>query len=185
MYSRASVIWTVMRTFSPNVSVVMPVIVARPGAPRLSVGGGDPAGRVTLQPPHHRAIVRMPMNTPERRWERFTCLSFLLVLAPQRERKRLGDEFILRIQILFLDDEAVILDCHDFATILAHIGLKGSKVTLAIRRLNECLPTQLTPNDSYKFQGRKIEAFERPKRSFRLAWLGTQHIRRCFLQQRF
>jgi hypothetical protein len=118
VYSIASVIWTVMRTFSPNVSVVIPVIMARPGVPRLSAGGGAPAGRVTLQPPHHRAIVRMPMNTPERRWERFTCLSFLLVLTPKRERERLGDELVLRIQILFLNDKAVILDCDDFATIL-------------------------------------------------------------------
>src|SRR4029434_9418252 len=126
----------------------------------------------------------MPTNTPERRWERFTCLSFLLVLAPKRERKRFGDELVLRVQILFLDDEAVILDCDDFATVLSHICFQGSKVTLAIRRLNKCLPTKLTPNDSHQFQGRKIEAFERPEWSFRQAWLGTQHIRRYFLHQR-
>src|SRR5215831_8551404 len=110
----------------------------------------------------------MLMNTPERQWE----------------RKRLGDELVLRVQILFLDDEAVILDCDDFTTVLSHIGFKGSKVALAIRRLNERLPTQLTPNDSHKFQGRKIKAFEGPKRSFRLAWLGTQHIRWGVLHQR-
>src|SRR5438093_8094281 len=125
----------------------------------------------------------MPMNTPERRWEKFTCLSFLLVLTPQRESKRLGDELVLRIEILFLDDEAVILDRDDFATVLSHICLKGSKVTLAIRRLNERLPTKLTPNDSDKFQGGKIEAFERSKGSFRLTWLGTQHIRRSVFHQ--
>ena len=89
------------------------------------------------------------MNTPERRWERFTCLSFLLVLAPQRDRKRLGDELVLRVQILFLDHQVIILDRDDFATVFPHIRLKGSKVTLAIRRLNERLPTQLTPNDSH------------------------------------
>src|SRR5262249_11752097 len=103
VYSIASVIWTVMRTFSPNVSVLIPVITARLGAPWLSARGGDSAGCVTLQPTHHRAVVRMPMNTPERRWERFTCLSFLFVLAPKRERKRFGDELVFRVQILFLD----------------------------------------------------------------------------------
>src|SRR5262249_48145310 len=102
-------------------------------------------------PPDHRAVVRMPMNTPERRWERFTCLSFLLVLAPQRERKRLRDELVLRVQILFFDHEAVILDCDDFATVLAHICFLSSKVTLAIKRLNERLPTKPTPNDSHQF----------------------------------
>src|SRR5215510_5844653 len=85
VYSTTAVVCTTMRTFSANVSVIIPVITARPGVSCFPAVGRDADGGVTLQPPHHRVIVNMLMNTPGRRGERFTCLSFLLVLASKRD----------------------------------------------------------------------------------------------------
>src|SRR5439155_5664814 len=119
-----------------DVSAVLPVIVACSGTPRLSAVGGGTADFRTLQPPQHRATVRMPMHTLERREAKFTCLSFLLVLAPQWDGKRLGDDLVLCVQVFLLDHQAIVLDRNDFATVFPHVRIECRKVTLPIRRLN-------------------------------------------------
>src|SRR5439155_12630326 len=98
--------------------------------------GMSPDGGVTLQAPHHRTMVSILMNTPGRRGERFTCLSFLLVLAPKRDIEGFRDFLTLRIHIEFLDHELIVLDRNDLAAVLPHVGINCRKVTLTVRGLN-------------------------------------------------
>src|SRR5262249_51539117 len=121
-------------TVSASVSVLLPVVAARPGASRYSAVDGGTAAVGTLQPPQPRATVSTTLHTPKRRWERFTCLSFLL--GPKRDGKHLRDNLVLCVQVLLLDDQAVVLDRNDFAIVFPHVRIKGSKVAFPIRRLN-------------------------------------------------
>jgi len=76
------------------------------------------------------------MHTSKRRWETFIWLSFLFVLAPQRDGKRFGADLVLGVQVLLDDHEAIVLDRNEFTTVLPHLRIECSKVALPIRRFN-------------------------------------------------